>query len=161
MASETENQPFYNVFDGTAGRVESNYLDMQEREEAEILRAKAEGREPNTDDEGNLPGAVGTPVVPEARRVDNRYYSNPSTVVLGERDVDPIAELPVDTGTADNGVDLSQAAQFSRERQANDQALADADQGGEPSESGAIETGPTPSENDETPTYNSNNPEGV
>lgn len=141
MAEKIEDRPFFNVFDGTEGRVESVYLDMQERREAEVLRAKAEKREPNFD-EAQLSGGVGTPVVPEARRVDNKYYSNPSTVVDGGKDVDPMQELPIDLGDADDDVDLSQAAQVARERSAQDQALMDAvGTEGEPQESGVVETG--------------------
>lgn len=141
MAEKIEDRPFFNVFDGTEGRVESVYLDMNERKEAEILRAKAEGREPDFA-EATLSGAVGTPVVPQERRVDNKYYSNPSTVVDGGRDVDPMQDLPVDLGDADTDVDLSQAAQVARERSAQDQALMDAvGSDGEPAVSGEVETG--------------------
>lgn len=141
MAEKIEDRPFFNVFDGTDGRVDSVYLDMQERREAEVLRAKAEKREPDFT-EATLSGAVGTPVVPQERRVDNKYYSNPSTLVDGGRDVDPMQDLPVDFGDADTDVDLSQAAQVARERSAQDQALMDAvGTEPEPTTSGEVETG--------------------
>lgn len=123
MASELEDRPFYNIFDGLHGRTESTYLDIQERVEAERSRAVAEGREPDLTSLGNLPAATGTPMVPEERRVDNRFYSNPSVQFTGYKDVDPVATLPVDVGTADDDVDLSYAAQVARERSAQDEAL--------------------------------------
>lgn len=143
MASELEDRPFYNIFDGLHGRSESVYLDINERIEAERVRAVQEDREPDLTTPGLLPAATGTPMVPEERRVDNRAYSNPSVEFTGYKDVDPVATLPVDVGTADDDVDLSFAAQVARERSAQDDALLEADQGGEPVESGAVETGPS------------------
>lgn len=121
--SDVESKEFFNVFDGTAGRPEGSYLDIQERVSAEKLRALQENREPKLDDPGSLPAATGTPMVPKERQVDNKYYSNPATVVLGDRDVDPVNELNVNTGSAAVNIDLSQAAQQARERRANEAAL--------------------------------------
>lgn len=120
--NETEKVGFYNVFDGTKGRTESIYLDIQERLQAEKIRARLEGREPNLDDEGSLPAAVGTPLVTDAERVDNRY-ANPSVDVTGHKDVDPVAEYDVSRGDADTRVDLSAAAQVARERTKENDAL--------------------------------------
>lgn len=142
VAQEIEDRPFFNVFDGVDGRTDSSYLDMQERREAEILRARAEGREPNLE-EGALPGSVGTPMVPEERRVDNKYYSNPSIVFTGTKDVDPVAVLGVDVGTADDDVDLSLAAQYARERRNEEDTILAAE--------GSSETASTSSVSAEVP----------
>lgn len=112
----TEDKPFYNVFDGTAGRPVGNYLDIRERREAEVLRAKAEGREPNLD-EGSLPASTGTPFVVEANRVDNTLLSNPAAQGR-ERQVDPAAVLPVDVTPPVVEVDLTQAKQVEAEQKA-------------------------------------------
>lgn len=122
-SDDFEDREFFNVFDGTKGRTESVYLDMQERKEAEISRAAAENREPDLSDPGSLPAATGTPLVPKARQVDNSLYSNPSILFTGEKDVDPVVTLSVDTGTAGANVDLTYAAQVARERVSQDEAL--------------------------------------
>ena len=51
------------------------YLDQVQREEAEIARAKAEGREPNLD---NPPAAAGTPLVSKEQFLNagGSYYPN-------------------------------------------------------------------------------------
>jgi hypothetical protein len=92
---ETEDKDFYNIFDGTHGRVNSRYLDMEERIEAEKTRAIAEDREPELSDLGKLPAAVGTPIVVKSQLPDNRYYSNPATATVEaatgeEKEVDPV-----------------------------------------------------------------------
>lgn len=124
-ASDVQDRDFYNIFDGTKGRTESTYLDIQERIQAEKLRARAEGREPDLSNVGNLPAAVGTPLVIDEMRVDNRY-ANPSVDLTGHKDVDPVATLPVELGAGDQRVDLSQAAQVARERKSQDEALLEA-----------------------------------
>lgn len=137
MASDVQDKDFYNVFDGTKGRPDGSYLDMQERIEAEKLRAVQEGREPELDDIGKLPGSVGTPIVPAERQVDNMIYSNPATETLKatgvDLEVDPVETLGVDAGDADKEVDLSYAAMVANERKADDEALAD-----DPSEVGSV-----------------------
>lgn len=139
----TVEMDFYNVFDGKVGRSEGIYLDIEERKAAEVVRAVQEAREPDLSNPGKLPAATGTPMVPEARRVDNAEYSNPSIHFTGHKNVDPVVTLTVDVSDGDDDVDLSQAAQVARERQSQDEALlASADQGGEPQESGAVEAGP-------------------
>lgn len=97
--TETKDTEFFNPFDGTKGRATSQYLDIEERRQAERLRAVQEEREPQLDDDGALPASTGTPLVVDALRVDNSHYSNP-TAVLNPRDVDPVATLPV--GQNDN-----------------------------------------------------------
>lgn len=121
--ADVEQVEFFNIFDGTDGRPEGSYLDIQERISAEKLRAMQENREPDLSNVGSLPAATGTPMVPPARQVDNKYFSNPATVVLGSRDVDPVDELNVNTGSAAVNVDLSQAAQQARERRANEASV--------------------------------------
>lgn len=129
MAEDIKDTEFYAAFDGTKGRPEGFYLDMKERHDAEDVRAKMEGREPNHQDEGALPAAVGTQLRVEADRVDNSYYSNPAILHMESKDVDPLTVLPVDTGEADATVDLAFAAQVARERQAQDDALVNATDG--------------------------------
>lgn len=129
MAEDIKDTEFYAVFDGTKGRPEGFYLDMKERHDAEDVRAKMEGREPNHTDEGALPAAVGTQLRVEADRVDNSYYSNPAINAMEFKDVDPLTVLPVDQGTPDDTVDLAFAAQVARERQAQDDALVNATDG--------------------------------
>ncbi len=161
MASDVQDRDFFNVFDGVDGRPESVYLDMVERKEAEVTRARHEGREPNLDvnAEGGLPAGVGTPFVTAERRIDNKYYSNPSVVASGSKDVDPVTVLPVDFGTADTDVDLSQAAMIARERVSDDRALlASVDGGGEPDGSGEVESGPAP---EDDVIFTQDDPEGV
>ncbi len=124
----SKDKEFYNIFDGTHGRVNSRYLDMDERLEAEKNRAFAEDREPDYSDPGKLSPGVGTPVVVVSQLPDNRYYSNPATATVEaatgeEKDVDPVLTAEVDTDTAEVDVDLGYAAQVARERRAQDEAL--------------------------------------
>lgn len=126
---ETKDVEFYAAFDGIKGRPEGFYLDMKERHDAEDVRAKMEGREPNHEDEGSLPAAVGTQLRVEADRVDNSYYSNPAIQHMEPKDVDPITELPVNVGQADEDIDLAFAAQVARERSEQDTALLNATDG--------------------------------
>lgn len=109
MASDVQDKDFYNVFDGTKGRPEGSYLDIQERVTAEKVRALAENREPDLSEPGLLPAGVGTPLVPSERQVDNSVYSNPATQVIGEREVDPVVTLSVDFGESEQEVDYTQA----------------------------------------------------
>lgn len=107
---------FYNIFDGTKGRTDSTYLDMQERVQAERQRAIVEGREPNLRDLGALPAGVGTPLVTKAQLVDNSVYSNPSVVHTDpEQEVDPVftADVPVEDSAA--ATDTSYVDQASTE----------------------------------------------
>lgn len=122
-----EDREFYNIFDGTKGRSDGLYLDMQERVEAERARAALEGREPDLSDPGKLLPGVGTPMVVDEMRVDNSYYSNPSIHFTGTKDVDPVLTAQVDTGTQEADVDLAHAAQVARERRAQEDALSGAD----------------------------------
>lgn len=123
-ADSSVDTEFFNIFDGTKGRSNGMYLDIAERIAAEKVRAIAEGREANLSEPGKLPAATGTPLVPAARQVDNSLYSNPSIAFTGEKDVDPVVELPVDLGVTAADVDLGYAAQVARERKAQDEALS-------------------------------------
>ncbi len=98
----TETTDFYNPYDGTKGRPEGVYLDVVERINAEKSRAIVEDREPDLSSPGNLPPACSTPVNVAAQQVDNSYYSNPATVTLGAREVDPIDQYDVDYTTPDD-----------------------------------------------------------
>lgn len=90
---------FFNAQDGLNGRPGGVYLDMQQRVDAELLRAQSEDREADLE---NPPASAGTTLVTENRLVDNAY-SNPSTaegpVVVA---VNPVSTLPVDVGTTAN-----------------------------------------------------------
>lgn len=125
MANDVQDTEFFNVFDGTKGRPDGMYLDMQERIQAEKSRAIVEGREPGLEDIGSLPGAAGTPMVPEERRVDNSSYSNPAIETLGAREVDPVSTLGVDFGDTPADQDLSYASMVANERQVADDNLAE------------------------------------
>lgn len=125
MANDVQDTEFFNVFDGTKGRPDGTYLDMQERIEAEKSRAIAEGRAPELENIGSLPGGTGTPMVPEERRVDNSSYSNPAIETLGSKTVDPVSTLGVDFGDADKDQDLSYAAMVANERQVADENLVE------------------------------------
>lgn len=67
----------YNPHDGLTGRDGGPYLDQVEREQAEIRRAKAEGRKPNLDKPASP--SAGTPLVTGAQLVAMANpQSNPS-----------------------------------------------------------------------------------
>jgi hypothetical protein len=87
---ETE---FFNEHDGIYGRAPGEYLDVQEREEAEMARAKTEGRRPDFD---NLPAVAGTPLVVR-ERLRETAQSMPAEI---NNDTEKVATLPVDRTTA-------------------------------------------------------------
>ena len=89
---------FYNAQDGLNGRPGGVYLDVQQRVEAELLRAQSEDREPDLE---VPPASAGTTLVTEDRLVHNPY-SNPSSQVPVVNEVGPISTLPVDIGTTPN-----------------------------------------------------------
>lgn len=111
---------FFNPFDGTRGRAGGVYLDMQERVNAEALRAKSEGREP---DFNNPPAVAGTPLVVDGMRVDN-VFSNPASVPVNPVvEVDPVSTAAVDIGIATGTTDTTVLEQELSEAQArNDSA---------------------------------------
>jgi len=101
--AESVDTKFFIAQDGISGRDGGPYLDQVEREQAEIQRAKVEGREPDLDNPG--PNA-GTVLVTERKLVDNPH-SNPSmsnqtsdvpAAPINEDLVTPYV-LPVDTRT--------------------------------------------------------------
>jgi hypothetical protein len=110
-STETKNFGFYNPHDGIKGRDGGPYLDYVEREQAEKIRAQAEGREPVFD--GSTPATAGTPLVPATQLTDNSFNSNPSrrnapgfevavsddTFADGDFLADPVSVLPVSVGT--------------------------------------------------------------
>lgn len=87
----------YNPNDGLHGRDGGPYLDQVQREQAEVVIARREGREPDFE---NLPLTPGTPLVTADYLLD---ISN-SVRIAGDRDksraitVDPVAvvETPVE-----------------------------------------------------------------
>jgi len=87
--SEVETD-FYTPFDGTKGRAGGVYLDMQERADAEELRAKQEGRKP---DLKNPPAVAGTPLVTENHLIDNSFSNPSSQAVAPVEKVDPVSTL--------------------------------------------------------------------
>lgn len=102
--SQTTDIKFYNQHDGTKGRMPGQYLDRIEQEQAEILRAEAEGREPDLEHPSST---AGTPIVTEDQLPDNaiqqqHVYTGEDTVEPATS-VSPVAELPVDQTHADVG----------------------------------------------------------
>jgi hypothetical protein len=147
--SKFVEQDFYNPFDGTKGRPGGIYLDVQERERAELSRAKSEGREPDLD---NPPAVAGTPLVVDAMRVDNSLFSNPgSDPVAPVKEVDPVSTAPVDVGIATQTTNTDALQQQLNEAEARNAAV----DGNAPTttEEPTVESGVTP-ENPDTPTYN-------
>lgn len=62
--TETHKVKFYNVNDGLTGRDGGPYMDQVDAEQAEIVRAKIEGRSPNLK---NPPAIAGQVLVTEAQ----------------------------------------------------------------------------------------------
>ena len=114
----TVDTDFYNPFDGTKGRAGGVYLDVEERNNAEILRAQSEGRDPDLD---NAPAVAGTPLVTEAHRVDNSYSNPSSQAVAPVKEVDPVSTLPVTvppTALPEDQIDRSAEVQAAKETEA-------------------------------------------
>lgn len=88
-----EDKDFYNIHAGTKGRSQGVYLDEVERENAELNRAKIEGREPDFD---NAPAVAGTPLVTKPQLVDNSLMSNGDRQGV-EDEAKPMSNLTVDT----------------------------------------------------------------
>lgn len=86
---ETE---FFNEHDGIHGRAPGEYLDIQEREVAEMARAKTEKRRADFD---NLPATAGTPLVVKERL---REVAQSAASPLNN-DTEKVATLPVDQTT--------------------------------------------------------------
>ena len=105
------DKEFFNVHDGTKGRLKGVYLDEEERRNAERLRATLEDREPDYE---NLPSAAGTPLVTKGQLVDNSVMSNPSMAGV-DSTVIPHDTLPVDTTVAEPEVDTSHTDQVAHE----------------------------------------------
>lgn len=105
------DQEFYNVHDGLKGRLKGRYLDEVEREEAEVLRAKLENREPDFE---NAPPTAGTPVVVKGQLIDNSVMSNPSSQGV-DSEAQPIATVPVDLSPGDVDKDVTYTAQVAEE----------------------------------------------
>lgn len=134
-------QDFYNPFDGTKGRPGGIYLDVQERQRAEELRAKSEGREPDYD---NPPAVAGTTLVTDAMRVDNSLFANPgSDPVAPVKEVDPVSTAAIDVGVATQATDTSVLQQQLDEANARNEAVGANDQG-VTTTSGTAEAGATP-----------------
>lgn len=70
--ADTKETRLYNPHDNLTGRDGGPYLDIVERERAEILRAKVEDREPDYD---NPPAVAGTPLVTGPQLA---FMANPS-----------------------------------------------------------------------------------
>jgi hypothetical protein len=117
----TVDTDFYNPFDGTKGRAGGVYLDVEERNTAEALRAKSEGRKP---DFSNPPAVAGTPLVTENHRVDNTFSNPSSQAVAPVKQVDPVSTLPVTvppTETPDDQIDRSMEKQEEKENEARNE----------------------------------------
>src|SRR5688572_23256095 len=137
---ETETREFFNPHQGVKGRDGGPYLDIEEREQAEIRRANREGREPDLDP-ATMPAVAGTPLVTEGELIDNSILGNPSMVRAefaadtgpsAHKDdnefFEPPVELPVSTG----GVDEAPSAE---EIQAAKEAAIEANSGAKSEES--------------------------
>jgi hypothetical protein len=133
--SKFVEQDFYNPHDGTKGRPGGIYLDVQERQRAEEIRAKSEGREPNYD---NPPAVAGTTLVTDAMRVDNSLYSNPgSDPVAPVKEVEPVLTAPIDVGVAATETDTSVLEQQLDEANARNDAVNGNEPTGDTAEEGA------------------------
>jgi hypothetical protein len=90
--ADTKETNLFNPHDNLTGRDGGPYLDLVERERAEVLRAKVEDREPDFD---NAPAVAGTPLVtgPQLAAMANPA-SNPSQSNFdpAARAVDAMAE---------------------------------------------------------------------
>lgn len=105
----------YNPHDGLTGRDGGPYLDIVERERAEVARAKVEDREPNFDE---APAIAGTPLVTGAQLA---FMANPSSVPSqssndpAARAIDAMAEnddFPTTSVTTVEMTDLSQRPEY-------------------------------------------------
>lgn len=83
----------YNANDGKVPRTGGPYLDQVQQEQAEIIRAKMEDREPDLDDP---PATAGVVLVPASqlveRDVDKSHYSDTLAIVN-----EPVTSVVVDT----------------------------------------------------------------
>lgn len=76
-----DKQALYNANDGLTGRSGGPYLDQKEMEDAEVLRAKAEGRKPDLD---NPPASAGVLLVTGSWLLANHGVNNlPSESTAG------------------------------------------------------------------------------
>ena len=117
--SKFVDRPMFNAHDGIRGRAGGVYLDMVERANAETLRAKQEGRDP---DYNNPPAVAGTTLVPDAMRVDNIYTNTSSSPVNPVKEVDPVSDAPVDVGIATGTTDVSSLEQELAEAEARNES---------------------------------------
>lgn len=125
--AKTEDRELFLVQEGTVGRADSIYLDNQERIQAEVLRAAAEGREPETD-LSKLPASVGTALSVREGLINNSLMSNiTQDGTLPPKEPKPFTTTTVEVEPPRPEIDLSGAAQVARERLAQDQALVDAE----------------------------------
>lgn len=92
VESQTVDTKFYNQHDGTTGRLPGQYLDEIERNQAEVLRAKAEGREPDLNNPGST---AGTPIVTEGSLTDNSI-NHRDLIDEDAPTAQPVQTLPVD-----------------------------------------------------------------
>lgn len=114
-AEDVRETEFFSPFDGTKGRAGGVYLDMQERIDAEELRAKSEDREPDYD---NPPAVAGTPLVTRDRLVDNSFANPSSSPAAPVKEVEPVSTLDVDYGVGETEIDTSAQEQEAREDEA-------------------------------------------
>lgn len=89
----------YNANDGKVARTGGPYLDQVQQEQAEIIRAKMEDREPDLDDP---PATAGVVLVPASqlveRDVDKSHYSDTLAITN-----EPVTSIVVDTTSGFDG----------------------------------------------------------
>lgn len=105
----SENEVMVDLYDANDGKVPRTggpYLDQLQKEQAEVIRAKAEGREPDLDDP---PATAATQLVTKSelveRDTDKSHFSDAVEVTN-----EPVASVLVDTTSGFEGTpDPSQA----------------------------------------------------
>lgn len=103
VETKTEDIKFFNIHDGLRGRDGGPYLDQMEVQQAEIQRAKVEGREPDFDKPGS---SAGTPLVTIDKVPDN-VYANPSMDKQNTDLQDAVGKVLEENTTATNPQTLS------------------------------------------------------
>jgi len=132
---------FYNIQDGTRGRLGGIYLDKVEQAAAEQYRAQSEGREP---DFSTMPATAGTQLGTKERQVDN-VYSNPSSAIVAPvEEVEPHLTAPIDVGIATTETDVNALQQELDEAEARNAAVNGETGGESPVTGDTVEAGAIP-----------------
>jgi len=116
-AETPETSKYYVAQDGVSGRDGGPYLDQIEREQGEVLRARAEGRDVDFE---KASAVAGTVLVTGGQLTDN-VNSNPSMLGVSETTEPKVneelvatpQELPVDSRASLSEKELEEQAEFS------------------------------------------------